>query len=89
MSVIGIGEGLYKIVCLRKFSRFNDFLVSSILIAPTKIFGNGSGKEDIFLQDHRNGSTECIQIVFTHVMATYAYAAGRNVIKTGNELHQG
>ena len=88
VRIVLIGEFLNEAVSLRKLARVANLFISGVWIAPTQIFGDGSGEEHVLLQHHGNLITQYFQIVITHIHAADLQRTFGHVIQTWHKLHQ-
>ena len=88
VRIVLVREFLNEAVGLRKLARVADLFVSGVWIAPTQVFGNGSGEENVLLQHHGNLITQYFQIVIAHIHATDLQRTFGHVIQAWDELHQ-
>ena len=73
---------------LRALGSFDDFFVAGAFIAPPEVFLDRSGKQQVFLQNHRDILSEIIELVFSYIMSSDLDAAFRNIIQTRDQLNQ-
>ena len=89
LMVVAIGEAFDEIVGAGQLADMDQFLISSIGVAPAEVVFDGAGEELIFLQNHGNVVTEHFQIIVTDIDAADLQRAFADIIQTGDQLHQG
>ena len=88
MRVISIGEGRNKFVSLRELASLDKLFVGCVFVAPTEIFLDSSGEEQILLKNHCNFAAERVKIVVFDVHAANANSTFGCVVKSRNELNE-
>ena len=65
-----------------------DFLVGGVRVAPAQVLGDGAAKQHVFLQDHGYLVAQRVQVVVAHVHAADAHGALRDIVQTGDQVHE-
>ena len=88
VRIVLVGEFLNEAVGLRKLACVTNLFISGVRIAPTQVFGNGSGEQHVLLQYHGDLIAQYFQIVIAHIHAADLQRAFGHVIQTWHKLHQ-
>ena len=89
VSVVSIRKLGNKLIGAGHLAGLDQFLICSLLVSPTEIIPDGTGKKDIFLKDYRHLITQGFQIIISYVYAPYLHSPLRHIIQTGDQLDQG
>ena len=65
-----------------------DFLVRGRFLAPAQVILYRAGKQSVFLEHHGDRIPQSLKGVFPDRAAVYIYRAIRDIIESGNQLHQ-
>ena len=73
---------------LRKFTRGGYFFICCVRVAPKEVFLYRPGKEEVFLQYHRDPFSQHTEVIVSHVNTADADLAARHVIETRDQLNE-
>ncbi len=77
-----------KFFCLGHPAGFRHLFIGRLFISPTEVFPDGTGEQDVFLQNHGNLISQGLQVIIPDVHTAYFYDSFRCVIQAGNQLNQ-
>ena len=82
-------EGFDEFVGAGQLAGVDQLLVGGVGIAPAEVFLDGAGEQHILLQHHGHIIPEHLQVILPHIDAAHLQHALGNIVKAGDQLHQG
>ena len=88
ICIVAVGELRNEFIGASELTYADELFVGCVRIAPTEIFLDRAGEEDVFLQNDGNLVAERFDIVVTNVNAADLDRTLRCVVKAGDHLHE-
>ena len=88
IGVIALRKPLDKLIRTGNPADPLALLLRSIFIAPAQILQNGSGEQDVLLQDNRHLVPQGFHVIIPHIHTADLDASSGHIIQTADQIHE-